>query len=63
MTLDMTEGFVQVGSDIRQITSQANQFGGIVTSEPVSIGLLVNVRPRVTVDGRIVMVVGAEKSN
>ena len=64
MTLDMTEGFVQVGSDIRQITgSQANQFGGIInTSEPVSIGLLVNVRPRVTVDGRIVMVVGAEKS-
>jgi len=64
MTLDMTEGFVQVGSDIRQITgSQANQFGGITnTSEPVSIGLLVNVRPRVTVDGRIVMVVGAEKS-
>jgi general secretion pathway protein D len=64
MTLDMTEGFVQVGSDIRQITgSQANQFGGITnTSEPVSIGLLINVRPRVTVDGRIVMVVGAEKS-
>ncbi len=64
MTLDMTEGFVQVGADIRQITgSQANQFGGITnTSEPVSIGLLVNVRPRVTVDGRIVMVVGAEKS-
>ena len=64
MTLDMTEGFVQVGSDIRQITgSQANQFGGITnTSEPVSIGLLLNVRPRVTIDGRIVMVVGAEKS-
>lgn len=64
MTLDMTEAFVHVGSDIRQVTgSNANQFGGITnTSEPVSVGLLVNVRPRVTVDGRIVMVVGAEKS-
>ena len=64
MTLDMTDAFVQVGSNVARITgSTTNQLGGISNStEDVPIGLLLNVRPRVTPDGRIVMNLSTEKS-
>ena len=64
MTLDMTDAFVQVGSNVARITgSTTNQFGGITNStEDVPIGLLLNVRPRVTPEGRIVMNLSTEKS-
>ncbi|MDC0574317.1 general secretion pathway protein GspD [Pirellulaceae bacterium] len=64
MTLDMTDAFVQVGSNVARITgSTTNQFGGVSNStEDVPIGLLLNVRPRVTPDGRIVMNLSTEKS-
>jgi hypothetical protein len=64
MTLDQTEAFIQVGSNVARITgSTTNQNGGVSNStEDVPIGLLLNVRPRVTPDGRIVMNLSTEKS-
>jgi hypothetical protein len=64
MTLDMSDAFVQVGSNVARITgSTTNQNGGVSNStEDVPIGLLLNVRPRVTPDGRIVMNLSTEKS-
>lgn len=64
MTLDMSDAFVQVGSNVARITgSTTNQFGGVSNAtEDVPIGLLLNVRPRVTPDGRIVMNLSTEKS-
>jgi general secretion pathway protein D len=64
MTLDMSDAFVQIGSNVARITgSTTNQNGGVSNStEDVPIGLLLNVRPRVTPDGRIVMNLSTEKS-
>jgi general secretion pathway protein D len=64
MTLDQTEAFIQVGSNVARITgSTTNQNGGVSNStEDVPIGLLLNVRPRVTPDGRVVMNLSTEKS-
>ena len=64
MTLDMSDAFVQIGSNVARITgSTTNQNGGVSNStEDVPIGLLLNVRPRVTPDGRIIMNLSTEKS-
>jgi type II secretion system protein D len=65
-TLDNQPAFIQVGKEVARITqaridertgSQTNSF------QMVPIGLIVEVTPRVSPDGKIVMAVDAEKSS
>ena len=64
MTLDNTEGFVQVGRVIARATGVENlQFGSQVVTEDLEVGLIMRVRPRVGADGLIVMDIDATRSD
>ncbi len=65
MTMDNTEGFVQVGRLIARVTDVINNgvAGTQVVTEDVEVGLIMNVRPRVGSDGLIVMDVDATRSD
>ena len=64
MTMDNTEGFVQVGRLIARVTGVINNgvAGTQVVTEDVEVGLIMNVRPRVGSDGLIVMDVDITRS-
>jgi hypothetical protein len=65
MTMDNTEGFVQVGRQIARVTGIQNLGNGQsqVITEDIEVGLIMNVRPRVGSDGLIVMDVDATRSD
>ncbi|WP_417732485.1 secretin N-terminal domain-containing protein [Rosistilla oblonga] len=66
MTLDGTEGYVQVGSLFPRIESvqagNANS-GTVIATQDINLGLILRVTPRVGQDGLIVMNVDAQRSN
>lgn len=63
MTMDNTEGFVQVGSQIARIRDVTqNVQGTLVSTEDIEVGLILRIRPRVGSDGLIVMDVDATRS-
>ncbi|TWU39894.1 Type II secretion system protein D precursor [Novipirellula aureliae] len=64
MTMDNTEGFVQVGRQIARVTGVINNgiSGTQVVTEDIEVGLIMNVRPRVGADGLIVMDIDATRS-
>lgn len=62
-TLDNQPGFVQVGSRVPYVTSsQQTNFGIQNTTTFENVGLLLQVIPRTSPDGLIVMQISAEKS-
>ncbi|MFG0260783.1 MAG: secretin N-terminal domain-containing protein, partial [Novipirellula sp. JB048] len=65
MTMDNTEGLVQVGRTIAQVTDVINNgvAGTQVVTTPLEIGLIMRVRPRVGADGLIIMDIDAERSD
>ena len=63
MTLDGTEGTVQVGARVPRITATSlNDFGQTNSIVYEQVGIILRVRPRISPDGQIVMQVYAEKS-
>jgi len=64
MTMDNTEGFVQVGRLIARVTDVINNGiqGSQLVTEDTEVGLIMNVRPRVGADGLIIMDVDATRS-
>jgi type II secretory pathway component GspD/PulD (secretin) len=63
MTLDNTEGFVQVGRQVARITDIINNLNGTqLVTEDIEVGLILRVRPRVGADGLIVMNIDATRS-
>lgn len=65
MTMDNTDGFVQVGRQIARVTGVINNgINGVQTvTEDVEVGLILRVRPRVGADGLIVMDIDATRSD
>jgi type II secretory pathway component GspD/PulD (secretin) len=69
MTMDNTDGYVQVGRQIARVTGVESTgtgavAGGIqVATEDIEIGLILQVRPRVGADGLIVMDIDATRSD
>ena len=65
MTMDNTEGFVQVGRLIARVNDIINNgvAGTQVVPEDVEVGLILRVQPRVGADGLIVMTVDATRSD
>lgn len=65
MTMDNTDGFVQVGRLIARVTDVINNgvAGTQVVTEDVEVGLIMRVRPRVGSDGLIIMDVDATRSS
>ena len=65
MTMDNTEGFVTVGRTIAQITGFINNgvSGTQIVTEPLDVGLIMRVRPRVGSDGLIIMDIDATRSD
>lgn len=69
MTMDNTDGYVQVGRQIARVTGVENTGavaggGGIqVATEDIEIGLILQVRPRVGADGLIIMDIDATRSD
>ncbi|WP_246146332.1 secretin N-terminal domain-containing protein [Rubripirellula lacrimiformis] len=63
MTVDNTEGFVQVGRQVARIRDVTqNVSGSLVSTEDIEVGLILRIRPRVGSDGLIVMDVDATRS-
>jgi hypothetical protein len=63
MTLDNTEGFVQVGAVVPRPTGVTNnQNGTSVTTTDTDVGLILRVQPRVGPDGLIQMNIDATRS-
>ncbi|MGB7329569.1 MAG: secretin N-terminal domain-containing protein, partial [Rubripirellula sp.] len=63
MTVDNTEGYVQVGRQIARIRDVTqNVSGSLVSTEDIEVGLILRIRPRVGSDGLIVMEVDATRS-
>jgi type II secretory pathway component GspD/PulD (secretin) len=64
MTLDNTEGRVQVGRTIARVTDILNNgvSGTQVVTEDLPVGLILQIRPRVGADGLIVMDIDATRS-
>lgn len=63
MTMDNTEGFVQVGRQVARIRDVTqNVQGTLVSTEDIEVGLILRIRPRVGSDGLIVMDVDATRS-
>lgn len=65
MTMDNTDGYVQVGRQIARITGLVNNgVNGIQTEiEDIEVGLIMQIRPRVGSDGLIVMDIDATRSD
>ncbi len=65
MTMDNTEALVQVGRTIAQVTGviQNGISGNQVVTEPLQVGLIMQVRPRVGADGLIIMDIDATRSD
>ena len=62
-TLDNQPAFVQVGAQVPRIqSSQITNFGTQNNTSDVSVGIILQVTPRTSPDGMIVMEVDAEKS-
>lgn len=63
MTLDNQQAFIHVGQRIGMIRStQVNEAGQSNNVEPEDVGLLLEVTPRISPDGLVVMKIKAEKS-
>jgi general secretion pathway protein D len=63
MTLDNQEAFIQVGQRVPRIaSSQQSAVGLINTIEMENVGLILQVRPRISPEGLVVMNIDAEKS-
>lgn len=63
MTLDGKTGTVQVGSRVPRITGVTNsQFGQTNSIEYDDVGIILEVTPRISPDGQVVMNIFAEKS-
>ncbi|WP_186775391.1 secretin N-terminal domain-containing protein [Rubripirellula tenax] len=63
MTMDNTEGYVQVGRQVARIRDVTqNVTGTLVSTEDIEVGLILSVRPRVGSDGLIIMTVDATRS-
>lgn len=63
MTLDGKTGTVQVGSRVPRITGVSNnQFGQTNSIEYDNVGIILEVTPRISPDGQVVMNIFAEKS-
>jgi len=63
MTMDNTEGRVDVGETVARVTGLVfNQTGSQTETEDVDVGLIMQVRPRVGSDGLIVMDIDATRS-
>ena len=64
MTMDNTEGHVQVGRLVARVTGVINNgnAGTQVVTEDIEVGLIMDVRPRVGADGLIVMDIDATRS-
>lgn len=64
MTMDNTEGFVQVGRLIARVTGVINNGlqGSQLVTDDTEVGLIMSVRPRVGSDGLIIMDVDATRS-
>ncbi len=65
MTMDNTDGFVQVGRQIARVTGVVNNgvAGTQIVTEDIEVGLIMQVRPRVGADGLIVMDIDATRSD
>ncbi|MDA0660948.1 MAG: hypothetical protein O3C60_19270 [Planctomycetota bacterium] len=64
MTLDNQPATIQVGQNVPYITnSSINQFGVTNSTQFLPVGILLNVQPRISPDGLVVMFVNAEKSD
>ncbi len=65
MTMDNTDGYVQVGRQIARVTGVINNgvAGTQVVTQDIEVGLIMQVRPRVGADGLIVMDVDATRSD
>ena len=63
MTMDNTEGIVEVGETVARVTGLVfNQTGSQTETQDVDVGLIMRVRPRVGSDGLIVMDIDATRS-
>lgn len=63
MTMDNTQGFVQVGRQIARVTGVINNVSNTqVVTEDIEVGLIMQVLPRVGADGLIVMDIDATRS-
>jgi general secretion pathway protein D len=63
MTLDNQMAYIQVGQRVPTITNVTlNATGTTNTVTPQNVGLILQVQPRITPDGLVVMVIDAEKS-
>jgi hypothetical protein len=63
MALDGQQGYVQVGQDVPTVTGvNQNTFGQTNTITYRQVGLILNVVPRISPDGLIVMQISANKS-
>ncbi len=63
MTVDNTEGLVQVGRQVARINGVTqNVSGSLVSTVDIEVGLILRIRPRVGSDGLIVMDVDATRS-
>jgi general secretion pathway protein D len=63
MTMDNTEGRVDVGETVARVTGLVfNQNGSQTETEDVDVGLIMQVRPRVGSDGLIIMDIDATRS-
>ena len=64
MTMDNTDGFVQVGRQIARVTDIINNVNGTqVVTEDIEVGLIMRVLPRVGADGLIIMDIDATRSD
>jgi type II secretion system protein D len=64
MTMDNQPAFVQVGERVPRITgSTTNEVGQTNQTTLENVGLLMQVRPRISPDGLVVMEIDAEKSS
>ena len=65
MTLDNRPAFVQVGRNIQRVTGVINNgvTGSQVVTEPLDVGLILQVTPRVGADGLIQMEIDATRSD
>ncbi len=65
MTMDNTDGFVQVGRLIARVTDVINNgvAGTQVVTEDLEVGIIMQIQPRVGADGLIVMTIDATRSD
>ncbi len=65
MTMDNTDGFVQVGRVIARVTDVINSgiSGTQLVTDDLEVGIIMRIQPRVGADGLIVMTIDATRSD